>query len=77
MLVAVRLHDHVDLEWLRPGLGRFVEVQDVAPLPGLARARRTLTLCEARAFVELELAEPVIWDGDRIDDELEDWLAVG
>ena len=76
MLVAVRLHDHVELEWLRPGPGRFVEVREAAPPPGLAQGRRTLTLCEACAFVVLDLAEPVIWDRDRIDDELEDWLAL-
>jgi hypothetical protein len=75
MLLAVRVRDEVDLGWLRPGPGRFVEVAAVEPPRGLSRDRRTLTPCEAGALVELELAEPVIWDHEQLDDALEDWLA--
>jgi hypothetical protein len=75
MLLAVRLHDDVDLAWLRPGPGRFVEVVDAEPPAGLARARRSLTASEAGAILELELAEPVVWDDALLDDALEDWLA--
>jgi hypothetical protein len=75
MLLAVRVHDHVELDWLRLGPGRFVEIRDAAPPRGLAGARTALTPCEGRAFVELELADPVVWDSDRLDDALEDWLA--
>ena len=75
MLLAVRLHDDVDLAWLRPGPGRFVDVVDAEPPRGLARERRTLTPCEAGAILELELAEPVVWDAHLLDDALEDWLA--
>ena len=75
MLLAVRLHDDVDLDWLRPGPGRFVHVVDAPPPAGLSRGRRSVTRCEAGAILELELAEPVVWDDERVDDALEDWLA--
>jgi hypothetical protein len=75
MLLAVRIHDHVELDWLRLGPGRFVEIHDTAPPLDLASPRIALTPCEGRAFVELELAAPVVWDRDRLDDALEDWLA--
>jgi hypothetical protein len=74
MLIALRMHDHVELEWLRPGPGRFVEVVD-APPSGHIRRRRSLTPCEAAAILELELADAVLWDHDRVDEALEDWLA--
>jgi hypothetical protein len=77
MLLAVRIHDDVELEWLRPGPGRFVEVVDAAPPYGPSEDRRSLTPCEAAAILELELADAVVWDPDRVDDTLEDWLAAG
>ena len=52
-----------------------MHVVDAPPPTGLSWNRRSVTPCEAGAILSLELAEPVVWDHDLLDDALEDWLA--
>ena len=77
MLLAVRLRDDVELSWLRSGPGRIVRVVDAAPPGGPSHGRSSVTPREASAIVELGLGDAVVWELDRIDDALEDWLAAG